>query len=102
MTSNESQPLLTVIVAAFNGAKTLQQCIDSVVQQTYGNKERIIIDGGSRDGTVDLLKKNDCAISYWVSESDNGIYHAWNKGLSRAKGEVLVAGVPAIFKKTLA
>lgn len=80
-------PLLTIIVAVFNGRATLQQCIDSVAQQTYTNKELIIIDGGSRDGTVDLLEANRERISYWISEPDKGIYNAWNKGLSQAKGE---------------
>lgn len=83
----KSSPLITVIVAVYNGAKTLQQCLDSVTQQTYGNKELIIIDGGSTDATVDLLKANQEKISYWISEPDKGIYNAWNKGLSQAKGE---------------
>lgn len=87
MTLTESKPLLTVIVAVFNGTKTLQQCIDSVAQQTYANKELIIIDGGSRDGTVDLLKANNEQIQYWISEPDRGIYNAWNKGVYQAKGE---------------
>ncbi len=80
-------PLLTVIVAVFNGAATLQQCIDSVSHQSYPNTELIIIDGDSRDGTVDLLQKNDQQISYWISEPDHGVYSAWNKGLAKAKGE---------------
>lgn len=84
---NEPRPLISVIVAVFDGAATLQQCIDSVAQQTYPNKELIIIDGGSKDGTVDLLEANREHISYWISEPDSGIYNAWNKGLSRAKGE---------------
>lgn len=84
---HKSAPLISVIVAVFNGAKTLQQCIDSVAQQTYANKELIIIDGGSKDGTVDLLKANSEQISYWISEPDRGIYNAWNKGLSQARGE---------------
>lgn len=80
-------PLLTVIVAIYNGAATLQQCLDSVAQQTYANKELIVIDGGSHDGTVDLLLANSELISYWISEPDRGIYNAWNKGLAKAKGE---------------
>ena len=83
----KSSPLITVIVAVFNGAKTLQQCIDSAAQQTYANKELIIIDGGSTDATVDLLKANQEKISYWISEPDTGIYNAWNKGLLQAKGD---------------
>jgi glycosyltransferase involved in cell wall biosynthesis len=87
MTQVEPKPLLTVIVAVYNGAQTLQQCIDSVAGQTYDSKELIIIDGGSRDGTVDLLKANSAKIGYWISEPDDGIYNAWNKGLLQAKGE---------------
>lgn len=83
----KSSPLITVIVAVFNGAKTLQQCIDSVARQTYANKELIIIDGGSTDATVDLLKANQEKIGYWISEPDKGIYNAWNKGLTQTKGE---------------
>ncbi len=80
-------PLLTVIVAVFNGAATLQQCIDSVTHQSFPYKELIIIDGVSQDGTIDLLKENSEQISYWISEPDNGVYNAWNKGLAQAKGE---------------
>jgi glycosyltransferase involved in cell wall biosynthesis len=84
---NKNSALITIIVAVFNGAKTLQQCIDSVAQQTYLNKELIVIDGGSKDGTVNLLKKNQKHIKYWVSEPDQGIYNAWNKGLAQASGD---------------
>lgn len=80
-------PSITIIVAVFNGALTLQQCIDSVAQQTYPDKELIIVDGGSNDGTVDLLNINNEKISYWISEPDKGIYNAWNKGLAKANGE---------------
>jgi glycosyltransferase involved in cell wall biosynthesis len=87
MLSPESSPLISIIVAVFNGKKTLQQCIDSVANQTYLNKELIVVDGGSNDGTVELLKASQDSISYWISEPDLGIYNAWNKGLSQAKGE---------------
>lgn len=79
--------LISIIVAVFNDRATLQQCIDSVAQQTYPNKELIIIDGGSDDGTVDVLKANQEKIAYWISEPDRGIYHAWNKGLAQSTGE---------------
>lgn len=85
--SHQPTPLISIIVAVFNGAATLQQCIDSVAQQTYPNRELIVIDGGSSDGTVNLLKKNQEKIAYSISESDNGICNAWNKGLAQAKGE---------------
>lgn len=85
--NNDTMPMLTVIVAVFNGKVTLQKCIDSVAQQTYPNKELIIIDGGSNDGTVAMLEENRDRFSYWISEPDRGIYNAWNKGLAQAKGE---------------
>ncbi len=84
---NAQLPLISIIIAVFNGRNTLQQCIDSFAQQSYPNRELIVIDGGSNDGTVDLLKANSGQISYWVSEPDRGIYSAWNKGLAQAKGE---------------
>ena len=82
-----SKPLISVIVAVYNGAKTLQHCIDSVSNQTYLNKELIIIDGCSTDGTIDILMTNNDKIAYWKSEPDNGIYHAWNKALGHASGD---------------
>lgn len=78
---------ITVIIAVYNGAKTLQQCLDSVAQQSHPHVELIVIDGGSKDGTVELLKANQANISYWVSEPDRGIYNAWNKALAQATGE---------------
>ena len=80
-------PLISIVVATYNGAATLQQCINSIALQTYPHKEPIIIDGGSTDGTVALLTASQQKITYWVSESDRGIYHAWNKALLRAHGE---------------
>lgn len=85
--NRDRAPLISIIVAVFDGKATLQQCIDSVAQQTYPNKELIIIDGGSKDGTVDLLRANQGKITYWISEPDRGIYNAWNKGLAEATGE---------------
>ena len=82
-----SKPLISVIVAVYNGAKTLQRCIDSVSEQTYPNKELIIIDGGSIDGTIEIIKSNQEKITYWKSEPDNGIYNAWNKALDHVRGD---------------
>jgi len=82
-----SRPIISVIVAAYNGARTLQHCIDSVSDQTYPNKELIIIDGGSTDGTIDILMTNNDKIAYWKSEPDNGIYNAWNKALDHTTGD---------------
>ena len=78
---------MTVVVATYNNKSTVQQCIDSVAQQTYPHKELIIIDGGSHDGTVDLLKASEQKVAHWISELDRGIYHSWNKALLKATGE---------------
>ena len=78
---------ITIIVAVYNGVTTLQQCIDSVTCQTYYNKELIVIDGMSSDGTVDLLLRNQDQFSYSISEPDKGICNAWNKALLQAKGD---------------
>jgi glycosyltransferase involved in cell wall biosynthesis len=82
-----STPLISIIVAVYNRSSTIQQCIDSVAQQSYSGVELIIIDGGSSDATVELLKANEEKIDYWISEPDHGIFNAWNKGLSQAKGD---------------
>ena len=84
---NISYPLISVIVAVLNGAKTIQQCINSISGQSYEKIEIIIIDGDSSDGTVDILKKNTDHLSYWESKKDRGIAHAWNKALDIAKGD---------------
>ncbi|MGZ8195151.1 MAG: glycosyltransferase, partial [Methylosarcina sp.] len=80
-------PLISIVVAVYNGREVLQQCVDSIASQTYKNKELIVIDGGSKDGTVDLLMKNQDRIGYWLSEPDKGIYNAWNKALPKVRGE---------------
>jgi len=79
-------PLITVITVVYNGAKYLEETIQSVINQTYPNVEYIIIDGGSTDGTLDIIKKHENYIDYWVSEPDKGIYDAWNKGVIVAIG----------------
>jgi glycosyltransferase involved in cell wall biosynthesis len=86
----EKQSLITTIVAVYNNVHLLQRCIDSVAGQSYPNKELIIIDGGSQDGTVEVIKQNQDKIHYWTSEKDRGVYHAWNKGLVHAKGEWII------------
>ena len=84
---NTKSPVITVIVAVYNGADTLQQCIDSVVNQVYPSRQLIIVDGNSTDGTVQLLNENSEYIDYWISEPDSGVYNACNKGLRQANGD---------------
>lgn len=84
--NNLELPLITVITVVFNGAKFLEEAIQSVINQTYPNVEYIIIDGGSTDGTIEIIQKYEHAIDYWVSEKDEGIYDAMNKSMSLAGG----------------
>ena len=85
----ESKPLISVVTVVFNGAETLEYTIRSIIEQTYDNIEYIIIDGGSTDATLDILRKYDNNIDYWVSEKDAGIYDAMNKGINLATGDVI-------------
>ena len=80
-----NKPLISIITVSFNAVKTIEQTILSVINQTYPNIEYIIIDGGSTDGTVDIIKKYEDKIAYWVSGPDKGIYDAMNKGWKIAK-----------------
>jgi hypothetical protein len=81
------KPLITVITVVFNGAKTLEQTILSVINQSYDNVEFIIIDGDSTDDTHGIIRKHEHTIDYWISEPDGGIYDAMNKGVSCAMGD---------------
>jgi glycosyltransferase involved in cell wall biosynthesis len=80
-------PLITVIIAVLNGADTIQRAIDSFTGQTYSNKEFIIIDGGSTDGTVEIIQKNSDKLTYWESKPDRGLGHAWNKAVAQSSGD---------------
>ncbi len=84
--SFENKPLVSVITVVYNGEKYLEETIQSVINQTYDNVEYIIIDGGSTDGTLDIINKYDDKIDYWVSEKDKGISDAFNKGVKVSKG----------------
>lgn len=83
------KPLISIITVSYNASKTIEDTIKSVINQTYDNIEYIIIDGGSTDGTVDIIKKYSNNITYWTSEPDNGIYDAMNKGIAFANGELI-------------
>ena len=79
---------VSVIVAVKNGVATLQRCLDSIAAQDFRSRETIVVDGGSDDGTRELLERNlrEGKIDSYVSEPDRGVYSAWNKGIRRARG----------------
>jgi glycosyltransferase involved in cell wall biosynthesis len=87
--SYENKPLVSIITVVFNGEKYLEETIKSVLNQTYDNIEYIIIDGGSTDSTLDIIRKYEDKIDYWVSEKDKGIYDAMNKGISLCLGSII-------------
>ena len=79
-------PLISVVTICYNAKNHLEKTILSVLSQTYQDIEYIIIDGGSTDGTVDIIHKYSERLFYWISEPDKGIYDAMNKGMDRATG----------------
>lgn len=85
----ESWPRITVVTPSFNQGQYIEETIRSVLLQNYPNLEYIIIDGGSTDNTVDVIRKYEPWLTYWVSEPDRGQTHAINKGWYRSTGEIL-------------
>lgn len=83
-------PKVSIITINYNHAQALRTTINSVVQQTYSNKEYLIIDGGSADESVSVIKEFESHISYWISEKDTGIYHAMNKGIAASTGDYIL------------
>jgi glycosyltransferase involved in cell wall biosynthesis len=81
------KPLISVITATYNSAAYLEKSILSIINQNFKEVEYIIIDGNSKDDTVEIIKRYEDHIAYWVTEPDGGIYDAWNKGLARANGQ---------------
>ncbi|MCC6370020.1 MAG: glycosyltransferase [Bacteroidia bacterium] len=83
-------PLLSIITINYNNAKGLQKTMDSVFTQLFGDFEYLIIDGGSTDGSEEIIKQHSSKLAHFVSEKDQGIYHAQNKGIEAANGKYLL------------
>lgn len=81
-------PKISIVTPSFNQAQFLERTILSVINQAYPNLEYIIIDGGSKDGSVEIIKKYEKHLTYWISEKDNGQSDAINKGFAKATGEI--------------
>lgn len=86
----ESPPLISIVTVCLNASKTIAKCIESVLSQTYPRVEFIIVDGVSNDETLEIIKKYDNSIDYFISEPDDGVYDALNKGVSLANGDYIM------------
>jgi len=96
-------PKITIVTICFNEELFIEKTLLSVINQTYSNKEYIVIDGGSIDQTTNILQKYSNSFAYWISERDNGIYDAWNKGISHATGEytIFLQGGDTFYNKNI-
>jgi glycosyltransferase involved in cell wall biosynthesis len=85
----DTYPIISIVTACYNGADYLEATIDSVLGQGYPNLEYVVVDGGSTDGSVDIIRRHASRLHWWVSEPDRGHGHALNKGFSRTAGEIM-------------
>ena len=83
------RPLVSMITIVYNGEKYLEQTIRSVLDQTYNNIEYIIVDGGSTDNTIGIIRKYEGSLAQWISERDHGIADAFNKGIAMSTGDII-------------
>jgi len=86
---NNYKPLISIIIVVYNAGTVLEKTLLSIFNQKHDNTELILIDGASRDNTLEIIKKYENKIAYWISEPDNGIYDAMNKGAKIALGKYL-------------
>jgi len=89
LSAKENTPKLSVVTPSFNQGRFLEECIDSVLSQGYPKLEYLIIDGGSTDNSVEIIKKYDKYLTYWISKKDNGQADAINKGFRKATGVIV-------------
>lgn len=85
--SERARPRLSIILATWQAATTLERCLASTAEQTFKQWELIVADGASTDGTLDIIRSYDAHIAWWASDKDAGIYDAWNKALGQARGD---------------
>jgi len=83
-------PKISIITINYNDSNGLNKTIESVVNQSFEDYEFIVIDGGSTDGSIEIIEQNKSKINYWVSEKDSGVFNAMNKGIKAAKGEFVI------------
>lgn len=83
----EASPRLSIIIATWQAASTLERCLESIIEQEFEDWELLVADGNSSDGTVELIRKYEPHIAWWQSEKDGGVYDAWNQALQKARGE---------------
>lgn len=87
---SSSPPRVSIILATFNAAATLERCIATIAAQTFCSWELLLVDGASTDATTSIIRQRAACIAYWHSHADAGIYDAWNQALKRARGEYVV------------
>ncbi len=88
--NTKSKPLISIITVTYNAVNSVDTTIRNILNQTYKWYELVIIDGGSTDGTVQIIQEYNDKLSYWISENDNGVYDAMNKGISHSHGDWVI------------